>query len=81
MTLVHHSWAYRCGCPSTLAPGQVKSGVQLENFKGVLFTSLNLGRGINVTTVTWSKLFLTSPRNLKFVPYSAYNLFLSDPGV
>ena len=55
--------------------------MQLENFNGVHFTSRNLGIGIDVTTVTLSRLFFTSPRNQKLVPYSACNLFLSDPGV
>ena len=81
MTLVHHSWAYHCGCPSTLAPFQLKPGVQFKNFNGVLFTSLNLGIGIKVTTVTRSRLFFTSSKNQKFVPYSTNNLFLSDPRV
>ena len=81
MTLAHHSWAYHLGCPSSLAPLRLKSVVQFENFNGVLFTSLNLGIGIDVTTVTQLRMFFTSPRNQKFVPYSAYNLFLSDLGV
>ena len=81
MTLVHHSWAYHWGCPSSLAPFHVKSAVQLENFNGIGFTSQNLGIGIDVTTVTLSRSFFTSPRNQKLVLYSACDLFLSDPGV
>ena len=65
----------------SIAPFQLKSVVHFENFNGVLFTSLNLGIRIDVTTVTRLRLFFTSPKNQKFVPHSAYSLLLSDPGV
>ena len=80
MAFAHHLFTSYCGWPSCLAPGSLKSIVQLLNFSGLLWRSENFGMGMDVTTVTLSNPFLTSPMYLKFVPYPGNNLFLVASG-
>ena len=51
-----------------------KLSVQFLKCIGLVFISLNLGIGMEVTTETLSKPFLISPTYLKLVPYEANNL-------
>ena len=64
----------------SLPPCLHKSLVQLLKIIGLFSISLYLGIGIDVTTVTLSSPFLTSPIYLKFVPYPENNLFMAVPG-